>query len=791
MFFKIKRDYDKDVTQEKKVRKAKKRKTKKTLLPTTQDTIRFKNIYEDGIMNIDKDWYSNTFKLGDVEYITARQEDKISIIDSYADALNLLEGGSNFQLLVMNKRVTKEKLDSVKYQLQDDSYDAYREEYNRLIENRFRNNSKAFEVNKYITIAIEGVETEQARRQLSDISKDLTSHFSEMDITFQKLNGVERLALFNELLNDEQFNYNFSDIEESNISEKSFIAPQTIDINENYLQINDKFTKIMYIKTFPKSLGDKLIKNLTNLSFEIIISLNLNLYEDEEISKEIDDVETKALINLVKSQKKASKDGIFLSEEFIGAGRDKINTKLTRKWKEEIEDYDQKIFKGFFAVYLKADSLEQLKDYESQVRRAGNKLGVKFDDIHYYQEEALNTILPIGDNFVDSQRKVSRRMTTSNVATQVPFTQVDVISHSPKAMYYGQNQLSNNMITIDRKRDLLTGSGVITGVSGSGKSMAVKINEIIPNLLRYPDDEIIIVDPENEYGDIGHKFNAQVIDLSIGSDTYINVLDLPDERKLDEIDRRKVIENKSNLITTFFEDILEDLTDKQITIIDRVTRQVYKFFKNPTLKEWHKVLVNQPEMEAQELALQVEIYTIGSQSLFSNRTNVNLENKFIVFNLNNLSGKLKPLALSVIQDFIWNKVVKNRGKRDSWLYFDELQLYFRTQKQATFFTELYSRVRKYGAIPTGITQNVETINNIEEGRKLLSNSEFMVILKQKKNDIAVWKEIISLTEEQIKYIASPKAKGTGIIYAGGVVVPFENPIPKESKLFKLVETDAY
>ena len=233
MFFKIKRDYGNDVTQEKKVRKVKKRKTKKTLLPTTQDTIRFKNIYEDGIMNINKDWYSNTFKLGDVEYITARQEDKISIIDSYADALNLLEGGSNFQLLVMNKRVTKEKLDSVKYQIQDDNYDVYREEYNKLIENRFRSNSKAFEVNKYITIAIEGVETEQARRQLSDISKDLTSHFSEMDITFQKLNGVERLALFNELLNDEQFNYNFSDIEESNLSEKSFIAPQTIDINEN------------------------------------------------------------------------------------------------------------------------------------------------------------------------------------------------------------------------------------------------------------------------------------------------------------------------------------------------------------------------------------------------------------------------------------------------------------------------------------------------------------------------------------------------------------------------------
>lgn len=766
-------------------------KTKKQDVPSTQDTLKFNNLSEDGVMNVFDTWYSKSFKLGDIEYITAKQEDKLNIIDSYADALNLLEGGSNFQLLVMNKKITEDKLNSVKYELQNDSYDIYREEYNKLIEDRFRNNSKAFEVSKYITVAIEGVEEEHARRQLNDISKDLSSHFRESDISLIPLNGTERLEILNELINDDYIKTDYQDILESGLSEKSFIAPSRIEIKENYLQVNGNFTKVMYIRQFPKSLSDKLIKNLTNLSFEIVISFNIMTYEDEEISKEIEEIETLAEVSIINSQKKASRNNDFISEEFVGSQKDKKTASVTKRWREEIDEYDQKIFKGLFAVYLKAETKDQLRDYEDQVKRAGNKLGVKFDDIYYYQEEAFNTILPIGYNFVDLRQKITRRMTTSNIATQVPFTQVDVISDSPKAMYYGQNQLSNNMITIDRKRDLLTGSGVITGVSGSGKSMAVKTNEIIPNLLRYPDDEIIIVDPENEYGDIGKKFNAQVIDLSIGSNSYINVLDLPNVKNLDEVDRRKMIENKSNLIINLFEDILEDVTDKQITIIDRVTRQVYNFFENPTLKEWHKVLVAQPEEEAYDLALQVEIYTIGSQSLFSNKTNVNLDSKFIVFNLNNLSGKLKPLALSVIQDFIWNRVVKNRGVIDSWLYFDELQLYFRTHKQATFFTELYSRVRKYGAIPTGITQNVETINNIEEGRKLLSNSEFMIILKQKKNDIKVWREIISLTDEQIKYILNPKAKGTGIIYAGGTVVPYENPIPKESTLFKLVETDAY
>lgn len=768
------------------------KKVKEQINPTTQNTIKFKSLDEDGQLNIFGNWYSQTFRLGDIEYITAKHEDKINIIDSYADALNILEGGSIYQLLVMNKRITEEKVNSVKYTKQNDDYDIYREEYNKLIENRFRNNSKAFEVSKYVTIAIEGIDDNQAKRQLNDISNDLATHFNESDITLTKLKGVERLAIFNELINDNStFDFDYEDIKTSGIGEKSFISPNRIEIRENYLKINERYAKVMYIRHFPKSLSDKLIKNLTNLSFELAINLNMSLYEEELIRKEIEEVETNADVSLIRANKKASRSNYYLSDEYIGAEKDKKATATTKKWKREIDEFDQRIFKGLISVYIKADDLETLRDYEDQVKRAGNKLGVKFEDVYYFQEEALNTILPIGYNFLDLQQKFSRRMTTSNVATQVPFTQVDVLSESKKAMYYGQNQLSNNMITIDRKRDLLTGSGVITGLSGSGKSMAVKINEIIPNRLRYPDDEIIIVDPENEYGDIGHKFNAQVIDMAIGSNTYINILDLPDEEKLDLAERRTVIENKSNLLTMFFEDILEELTDKQITIIDRVTRQTYKFFENPTLKEWHKVLTHQPEEEAYDLALQVEIYTIGSQSLFSNKTNVNLDNKFIIFNLNNLTGKLKPLALSVIQDFIWNKVVKNRGKIDSWLYFDELQLYFRNEKQATFFTELYSRIRKYGAIPTGITQNVETIYASEEGRKLLSNSEFMIILKQKKTDIKIWEEIISLTDEQIKYILNPKAKGTGIIYAGGTIVPFENPIPKESKLFSLVETDAY
>ena len=243
-----------------------------------------------------------------------------------------------------------------------------------------------------------------------------------------------------------------------------------------------------------------------------------------------------------------------------------------------------------------------------------------------------------------------------------------------------------------------------------------------------------------------------------------------------------------------FESILSEVTDAQIGIIDRVTGLTYERYMTedftPTLKEWHQVLKEQLEEEAQDLALAVETYTTGSQDIFAHHTNVDLNHRFVIFNLKKLSHKLKPFALMVIQDYIWNQIVENQGKCTTWVYFDEMQILFKNKAQADFFTTLYSRIRKYGAIPTGITQNVETLAAVEEGRKLLSNSEFMILLKQKPQDLAVLKEIVNLTDKQIRYLARPKAKGTGLIVAGPIVVPFENPIPKHSKLYDLVATDA-
>ncbi|MCQ8264796.1 hypothetical protein NF419_02500 [Streptococcus suis] len=293
-----------------------------------------------------------------------------------------------------------------------------------------------------------------------------------------------------------------------------------------------------------------------------------------------------------------------------------------------------------------------------------------------------------------------------------------------------------------------------------------------------------------DYSDIGREFGAEIIDVAVGSDTCFNLLDIPDKEKLQTGDRDPE-GDKSNLLVSLFGTLLDEFGDEAVSLVDRVTKEVYQRYEKPTLKEWHTLLKEQPEPAAQQLALKLEIYTVGSYDIFSKATNINLNSRFIIFNLKRLSGNLKRFAMMVLQDFIWNQVVNARDEGITiWLYYDELQLYFEEELQATYFNHMWSRIRKYGCIPTGITQMPETLTGSPQGRKLLGNSQFKVLLKLEGLALQEVKRIVKLTEHQARYIERPKDKGTGLIVAGDAIVPFENPIPEESKLYQLIATDA-
>jgi len=775
-----------------KAEKERRNRLRRTLKASTQNTIKYNSLYENGLLHVAKDKWSRTYRLGDVAYLSANQEEKIDVIDTHAEALNSLDSGTTFQLLVINRKIEDNTVERIKYEEVGDGFDNFRKEYNDMIESRFSSDSKNFQVEKYVTIGTEAYNREQADANLKEIGSSLENQYAQMDIGFQELDGKERLDVFAELLlGKHRLPYTYRDIALSELHSKDFIAPSRLHFLENRLRINDEVAKVMYARNFPTFLTDRMIKNLTDIGEELAITVQAAPYEPAEFLKKINNADTTIKAEMIKAQRSGAQEGV--DQELAVSGRAREISESTKRWKEEIDDNDQKAFSGLIALYFKAKDEDELANITDKVLTAARKVGVEFQECFYYQEEGLNTILPIGHTFLNVKRRFIRDMTTANLATQVPFTNVDLKSESDRALYYGQNQLSNNVITVDRKADLNTGSGVVLGSSGSGKSVTVKSMEIIPTYLKNPEDRIIIVDPEDEYSDIGREFGAQLVDIFIGSKSHLNLLDLPDVSQLKDEDNDP-IGDKSNLLMGLFESILDEVGDVEYTIIDRVTRETYRRFEKsdqtPTLKDWHDVLEEQEEPEAQELALKSEIYAKGSQNIFAHETNVDITDRFVIFNLKRLTGKLKPFAMMVIQDYIWNQVVASQGQLTTRIYFDEVQLYFKEEAQAIFFTELYSRVRKYGAIATAITQNIETLMNKEEGRKLVSNSEFMILLKHKKSDLLALSRAITLTPTLTRYIEKPKAKGTGLIVAGQVVVPFENPIPKNTRLFELIATDA-
>lgn len=775
-----------------KAEKERRNRLRRILKASTQNTIKYNNLYENGLLHVARNKWSRTYRLGDVAYLSANQDEKIDVIDTHAEALNSLDSGSTFQLLIINRKIEDNTVERIKYEEVGDGFDNFRKEYNDIIESRFSSDSKNFQVEKYVTIGTDAYNREQADANLKEIGSSLENQYAQMDIGFQELDGKERLDVFAELLlGKHRLPYTYRDIALSELHSKDFIAPNQLHFLENRFRINDEVAKVMYARNFPTFLTDRMIKNLTDIGEELAITVQAAPYEPAEFLKKINNADTTIKTEMIKAQRSGAQEGV--DQELAVSGRAREISESTKRWKEEIDDNDQKAFSGLIALYFKAKDEDELANITDKVLTAARKVGVDFQECFYYQEEGLNTILPIGHTFLNVKRRFIRDMTTANLATQVPFTNVDLKSESDRALYYGQNQLSNNVITVDRKADLNTGSGVVLGSSGSGKSVTVKSMEIIPTYLKNPEDRIIIVDPEDEYSDIGREFGAQLVDIFIGSKSHLNLLDLPDVSQLKDEDNDP-IGDKSNLLMGLFESILDEVGDVEYTIIDRVTRETYRRFEKsdqtPTLKDWHDVLEEQEEPEAQELALKSEIYAKGSQNIFAHETNVDITDRFVIFNLKRLTGKLKPFAMMVIQDYIWNQVVASQGQLTTRIYFDEVQLYFKEEAQAIFFTELYSRVRKYGAIATAITQNIETLMNKEEGRKLVSNSEFMILLKHKKSDLLALSRAITLTPTLTRYIEKPKAKGTGLIVAGQVVVPFENPIPKNTRLFELIATDA-
>lgn len=762
--------------------------------PNVQQFIKYTSQFEEGLMHIVEDEYSKMVQLGEIDYEIASEDEQLRIVMSYADGLNTLDKNSRYQLLIHNRKLNQDPQEKILIDYEGNHLDIYREEINHLIRKQSEKNESNFVVDKYAIFSSKASNAKQANRTLDMVIKKFQGQFMDKSINLPitTQNGLARLRLMSAILRPQRyFATNYMDIAVSGLNSKSFIVPNKIyfPMNQSYFYLGENVARVYYIRQYPKYLEDQLIHDLCQTGHELFISLHAKPYDVVESKRSIEIKRTLNNSELARQMKRNFQKG--LPEEFV-SGLDSETKEAAEDLLKEIKDNGQKIYSGIFTIMVVEKDLDRLDEACEAIENACLTEQVELEAVEDYREEALNTILPIGKPYLDVEMNYMRDMTTANVVTQIPFSNVELQSET--GQYYGRNQLTNNMITIDRKHDLLTPSGLIFGTSGAGKGMATKW-EIINTFFKNPNDRVIIVDPESEYTPIAREFDAQILDISTGTKHHLNILDIPDERLLDYEDKTlDLVKEKANLLSDLFESLLKVYTDQEAGLVDRVTRKTYQAFANtgkaPTLVDWHMQLLQEKTEVAEEFADKVEPFTLGSQDIFAHETNINLNSRFVVFNIKKLDDRLKSLAMKVILDMIWKQIVEAQGKETIHLYFDEIQLNFSTESTAEWFMALWSRIRKYGAIPTGITQNVSTLLDSPSGRKMISNSEFLIFLRQKVIDLERLREMVNLTPKLMNYINDRAPRGTGLISAGGVIVPFENPIPNDTKLFEIMNTDA-
>lgn len=760
--------------------KHKKTRKPEEVLPTTVNTLLYQGLFPNGLMQVTPDYFSQSYLLGDVNYQTVGLEDKGAIMETYSDLINSLDDKTNFQLTIFNQRVNLDKFrKGVLYPLHEDGYDTYREELNRIMENNLEAGENNFSAVKFISFGKSDQNPKLAYRSLSQIGKYFKSGFSEIDANFTLLSGEGRVNHLADMLRGENhLPFTYQDLVRSGQTTKHFIAPTSLSFkHKNHIEMDDKLLQIVYVRDYGMELGDKFLRELMQSDLEVMISLHAKGSAKSEAMTKLRTKKTLMESQKIGEQQKMARSGVYLEKvsQVLESNIDEADELI-----KTMTQTGDKLFNTLFLIGVFADNEDQLKHSLDIIKQVAGSNDLVIDNLTYMQEAAFNSLLPFGKNYLEG---VSRSLLTSNIAVNSPWTSVDLQDKGGK--FYGINQISSNIITIDRGK-LNTPSGLILGTSGAGKGMATK-HEIISTKLKEAesDTEIIIVDPENEYSIIGQAFGGESIDIAPDSTTFLNVLDLSDDN-MDE-DPIKV---KSEFLLSWIGKLLDRKMDgREKSLIDRVTRLTYKHFETPSLVEWVFVLSKQPEQEAKDLALDMELYVEGSLDIFSHRTNIKTDSHFLIYNVKKLGDELKQIALMVIFDQIWNRVVKNQklGKK-TWIYFDEMQLLLLDKYASDFFFKLWSRVRKYGAIPTGITQNVETLLLDANGRRIIANSEFMILLKQAKSDREELVHLLGLSKELEKYLVNPE-KGAGLIKAGSTVVPFRNKIPLQTQLFDIMSTD--
>lgn len=745
-------------------------------------------------MHVTDNAFSKTYTLGAVNYTTAHADTQKNILSQYNSAINLLSDKDHFQLsLLVSKKSKGEYMQETAFKLQHDKSDSLRKEFNHLLEANYEAGRNNWTVERFITFGTQAKNVRNANKRFLNMSESFADELVGAKASFMEQDGMERLRTFNKILRPGKPLYgNYEDIATSNRTTKDLIAPDFLDFKQPGkldFQCDNHFGQVLYLRDFPRNLSDHMFKELTEAESEMVITIHASPYSVAKTNKKLRNEATDIETDVIKREMKASERGY--STKHIARTVKELQEDLNEQI-EFVEETGDKQFSSTFLVYVWDSSVEALYHQVDKVKAIGEKFGAVFEPLYLTQEQAFNSSLPIGMNFIGNERTFLRDLITPNISINSPFTSQDV--QHKNGTYYGINLLSKNNILINRTgKELKNANGGIMAVSGGGKSFAAK-NEMTSVRLKSPETEIIVLDMEREYIPLASDLGGEVITVAPGTETAINILELADAKYMDAGDNPVAI--KSNFLISLITNLVGQVTSGQRTIIDSVTRQTFAEFDRPTLQEWDQVLRRDKRPEAVELADALGLYITGSLNMFAKETTVNVKTNFTVYDMYLLKNEMATFGYLAILDRVWNKVVENRARGiETRVYIDEFQVIINPSQPEVLRTqaaEIYARIRKYLGCPTFMTQSAETMLSTMEGRSIMFNSDFLILLEQKGEVLDALIKRFKLTEKEANYLQNNRV-GTGLIIAGGQVIPFSNLIPEDTKLFELMDTsyDAY
>jgi type IV secretory pathway VirB4 component len=756
---------------------------------SAQDSIPYERMWPDGICRVADGHYTKTIQFQDINYQLSQNEDKTAIFEGWCDFLNYFDSSIKFELSFLNLAASKETFArAISIPLQGDDFDSIRVEYTTMLQNQLAKGNNGLIKTKYLTFGIDADSIKSAKPRLERIETDILNNFKRLGVAAETLDGKARLAQLHGIFHmDEQlpFRFEWDWLPSSGLSTKDFIAPSGFEFRTGkQLRMGKKYGAVSFVQILAPELNDRMLAEFLDMESNLVVSLHIQSVDQIKAIKTVKRKITDLDKSKIEEQKKAVRAGYdmdIIPSDLATYGAE------AKKLLQDLQSRNERMFLVTFLVLNTADTPRQLDNNVFQASSIAQKYNCQLTRLDFQQEEGLMSCLPLGLN----QIEIQRGLTTSSTAIFVPFTTQELFQNGKEALYYGINALSSNLIMVDRKL-LKNPNGLILGTPGSGKSFSAKRE--IANCFLLTTDDVIICDPEAEYAPLVERLHGQVIKISPTSTNYINPMDL----NLDYSDDESPLSLKSDFILSLCELIVggkEGLQPVQKTIIDRCVRLVYQTYLNdprpenmPILEDLYNLLRAQEEKEAQYIATALEIYVTGSLNVFNHQSNVDINNRIVCYDIKELGKQLKKIGMLVVQDQVWNRVTINRAAHKSTRYYiDEMHLLLKEEQTAAYTVEIWKRFRKWGGIPTGITQNVKDLLSSREVENIFENSDFVYMLNQAGGDRQILAKQLGISPHQLSYVTH-SSEGEGLLFYGSTILPFVDHFPKDTELYRIMTT---